>query len=235
MMLPGAVLITRPEPGASETAARISAIGLTPIVAPFLEIRPTSVRMPSPGQIGAIIFASGNAIDPLPPGYHSLPALTVGAATAHRAKRAGFANVFSADGDANALASLVRDQINPRVGTLLLVSGRGQSVALAAELRQSGYRVARRVVYSAEPVTSLPAVARNALTTGRTGTVLFFSTETARCFMRLVDAAGLIASLRNREAITIGAKVGMALRSEYWARVSVAGKPTQDEMLALLR
>jgi uroporphyrinogen-III synthase len=234
-MLPGAVLITRPEPGASETATRISAMGLTPIVAPFLEIRRTRVRLPSPGQIGAIIFASGNAIDPVSAGYHSLPALAVGVATADRAIRAGFANVVSADGDANALASLVRAQINPRAGTLLLVSGRGQSVALAAELRQSGYRVARRVVYSAAPVTSLPHIARTALTTDHVRTVLFFSTETARCFMRLVDAAGLLANLRNREAITIGAKVGMALRSEYWARVSVAGKPTQDEMLALLR
>jgi hypothetical protein len=53
--------------------------------------------------------------------------------------------------------------------------------------------------------------------------------------MRLVDAAGLIGALSNCEAITIGAQVGMALKGEYWARVSVAGKPTQNEMLALLR
>jgi uroporphyrinogen-III synthase len=234
-MLPGAVLITRPEPGASETAARITAIGLTPIVAPFLEIRPLSSRLPSAQRIAAIILASGNAIDPLPEHYRGLPLLTVGAATALRAKIAGFTNIASADGDAVALATLVRARIDRQAGTLLLVCGRRQSLALAADLRQSGYRVARRVVYAADPVTSLPTAARTALTTGHARTVLFFSTETARCFMRLVQAAGLIATLRNRQAITIGARVGMALRGEYWARVSVAGNPTQDEMLALLR
>ena len=234
-MLPGTVLITRPEPGASETAGRVTAMGLTPIVAPFLEIRPISARLPPLRQIAAVIMASGNAVDPLPEHYRGLPILTVGAATARRAKLAGFANVASADGNASALASLVRARIDRGDGTLLLVTGRGQSLVLAADLRQSGYRVARRVVYTAEPVKSLPPAAMTALTTGRARSVLFFSTETARCFIRLVDAAGLIGALRNCEAITIGAQVGMALKGEYWARVSVAGKPTQDEMLALLR
>jgi uroporphyrinogen-III synthase len=234
-MLPGTVLITRPEPGASETAARVTAMGLTPIVAPFLEIRPISASLPSAQRIAAIILASGNAVDPLPEHYRGLPVLTVGAATARRAKMAGFANVASADGDASALALLVRARIDRKDGTLLLVAGRRQSLVLAADLRQSGYRVARRVVYTAEPVTSLPPAAMTALTTGQARNVLFFSTETACCFMRLVHAAGLIDALRNCEAITIGAQVGVALKGEYWARVSVAGKPTQDEMLALLR
>jgi uroporphyrinogen-III synthase len=65
--------------------------------------------------------------------------------------------------------------------------------------------------------------------------VLFFSAETARCFMRLVQRAGLIGTLSSREAITIGGQVAMALKEAYWARVSVASKPTQDHMLALLR
>jgi len=232
---PDAILITRPEPGASETAAKVAAMGLTPVIAPFLEIRAARANLPPPERVAAILLTSGNAVDVLPAEYHAIPVLTVGAATARRSAHAGFADVVSADGDAEALAWLVRERINPLGGTLLLASGRGQGVALAAELRASGYRVARRVVYSAVPATRLPEAARSALTDDRTRAVLFFSAETARCFMRLVRSVGLVDALRSREAITIGAQAGMALKGEYWARVRVAGKPTQDEMLALLR
>jgi uroporphyrinogen-III synthase len=210
-------------------------MGLTPIVAPFLEIRRVPVRLPPAGQISGILLASGNAIDPLPSIFHGLPVLTVGATTARRARQAGFTDVVSAEGDAAALAAMVRATVRPRDGTLLLAAGRGQSRGLAADLRASGYRMARRVVYAAEPVDDLPAAARAALLDDRTATVLFFSTETARHFMRLVQAAGLLDALRDCEAITIGPPAAMALKSAPWARIRVASKPTQDEMLALLR
>jgi uroporphyrinogen-III synthase len=231
---PDAVLITRPEPGAGETAARIRSLGLVPIVAPVLEIRPLPMSPPS-GRMAAVLLASGNAVDALPAVLHALPVLTVGSATARRAKQAGFADVTSADGDAVALATLVQARFRPREGTLLLAAGRGQSLALAASLREAGFRVARRVAYAAVPVPRLPDAARAALLDQRTRTVLFFSAETTRHFMRLVRAAGLADTLRSRDAITIGGRASMALKDAHWARVRVASQPTQDEMLALLR
>ena len=208
---PDAVLITRPEPGASETASRILAMGLTPIVAPVLEVRPVPARLPSIDQIAAILCASGNAVDALAAAWHGLPLLAVGAATARRAVHAGFTDVASADGDAEALAALTRRRFGPGAGTLLLAAGRGQSLGLAAQLRASGYRVARRVVYVAIQVASLPEAARAALIDPQTRAVLFFSAETARHFLRLVRAAGLVETLRDRDAITIGAQAAMAL------------------------
>jgi uroporphyrinogen-III synthase len=231
---PDTVLITRPEPGATETADRISAMRLVPIVAPVLNIRFPPVRLPPPNQLAAVLFASGNAVEPLPAAYHALPVLTVGDATSRRARHAGFADVASADGDAAALADLVRSRFSPGAGTLLLATGRGQSLPLASTLRALGYRVSRRVVYSAEPMPGLPEPALAALRDSRLS-VLFFSAETARCFMRLVRAAELIDTLKHHDAITIGAQAAMALREGHWSRVRVAGKPTQDEMLALLR
>jgi uroporphyrinogen-III synthase len=234
-MRPDAVLITRPEPGASETAAHVAAMGLVPIVAPLLVVRPMPVHLPPTNQIAAILLASGNAVDPLPESVRGLPVLAVGAATMRRAQSAGFTDVASADGDAVSLATLVRERFRPRDGTLLLAAGQRQSLAFATDLRASGYRVARRVVYAAEPVAILPAAVRTALLGDRALAVLFFSAETARCFVRLVRAASLADTVGRHDAITIGARAGMALKGVRWARVSVAGKPTQDEILALLR
>jgi uroporphyrinogen-III synthase len=230
----GAVLITRPEPGASDTATRIAAIGLVPIVAPLLDIRPVPIRMP-PQRMAAILLASGNAVEALAALCHSLPVLTVGAATARRAIQAGFTNVTSADGDAVALAALVRAQLRITDGPLLLAVGQGQSLSLAADLRESGYRVVRRVAYAAVPVPRLPDPAKAALLDHRTRTVLLFSAATARHFLRLVRQAGLLDTLADREAITIGPQAAMALKRVPWARIRVAAKPTQDDMLALLQ
>ncbi len=231
----GAVLITRPEPGASDTATRIAALGLVPIVAPLLEIRPHPVRL-LPRSIAAVLLASGNAIDALSAFCRSLPVLTVGDATARRASRAGFTNVASADGDAVALAALVRARLRPSDGPLLLAAGQGQSLQLAAELRASGFRVARRIGYAAIPVPHLPDPAKAALLDHHTRTVLLFSAESARHFLRLVRQAGLLDTLADREGfITIGPQAAMALKQVPWARIRVAAKPTQDDMLALLQ
>ena len=65
--------------------------------------------------------------------------------------------------------------------------------------------------------------------------MLFFSAETARQFVRLIRAANLADATLSREAITIGRPAAVALEGTIWSRVRVAGKPTQEEMLALLR
>ena len=199
------VLITRPEPGASETAARIAALGLAPILGPVLTIVPIAPPR-TPPQIAAILLPSGNAVAGLPMAMQAVRVLTVGDATARRARNAGFRDVTSADGDGAALVTLTQTSVAPGA-TLLLLAGRGQSLSLATRLRQAGFRVIRRVVYAAEPVPRLPPAAEAALRDGAPLTVLFFSAETARHFMRLVRAAGLAGSLRHCEAITIGAQV----------------------------
>ncbi len=228
------MLITRPEPGASETAARVSAMGLRPITSPVLEIRTLPSRLPPAAGLQAIVTASGNAIPALPPSHHRLPLLAVGAMTASRARAAGFARVTSADGDARALAALADRTCDVQGAPLLLATGRGQGEALATELRVRGFRVIRRAVYAAVPVAVLPEAARHALAGGDVTAALFFSAETARHFVLLVRRARLHEAVRTVEALAIGQPAAMALKALPWRRIRVAARPTQDAMLALL-
>jgi uroporphyrinogen-III synthase len=229
------VLITRPEPGASETAARVAALGFSPCVAPVIRIDSASARLPPAGSLAALLVTSGNAIEALPQAYHAMRLFAVGDATAARARAAGFVQVLSAAGDADALARLVVRQQPRDEGTLLLASGRGQGQALAVSLRQAGFRIIRRVVYAALPVADLPPVAADALWSGSVRAVLFFSAETARHFVRLVRRAGLAETLRSVDAVSISPSAAVALQALPWRDVRVAAHPTQDEMLALLR
>ena len=228
------ILLTRPEPGASRTAARLVELGFCPILAPALVIRALPARLPDPTRTQAVLLTSDNALPALPPSWRAHPLFAVGATTAAQARANGFSQIHSADADATALAALVTETCRPAHGALLLLSGRGQGQDLAQTLRAAQFRVIRRAVYAAIPAPALPDHAKTALTAGHITHALFFSAATARVFLRLIRQAGLLDRLRDIEAITIGEPARMALETTPWRRIRVAARPTQDAMLACL-
>jgi uroporphyrinogen-III synthase len=139
-----------------------------------------------------------------------------------------------ADADASALPDLVARTLGTHGQTLFLPTAAGQGTALAAALRGKGYRVLRRVVYRAAVVPTLPAVAVQALRGRRVDAALFFSSETARGFVRLVRAAGLHDTLAGVDAVAISGRTEVALRPLPWRDIRVASRPNQDAMLVLL-
>jgi uroporphyrinogen-III synthase len=229
-----AVLITRPQPGAEETAARITAMGFVPILAPVLTIR----RLPAmlPAAVDAVVITSRNALASLPQTLRAVPLFAVGEATAAAARRCGFETVFSADADAAALADLIGCTFTSSPARRLLhLSGKSQGRDLARRLRELGFVVYRRVVYQAVPEPALAEAARAALGAGSVRAALFFSAETARSFVRLAVEAGLRDSVRSTEACAIGRPAAVALEPLPWRSIRVATRPNQSELLALLQ
>lgn len=211
------VLVTRPEPGAAETARRLTAMGYTPIVVPLLTVTKRTPILPT--KVTAILVTSANGlVESIP----AAPLLTVGDATAERARAMGHTNVTSAGRDAPALAELVQ-RLHPPPASLLLLSGARQNAKLTATLRAAGYRVLRRVTYATQPIATMGEVPAS--------TILFFSPETARIFVRLVGTAPRIAEC---EALAISPATAAALSPLPWRRIRVASAPNQDALLALL-
>ena len=204
-------------------------------MAPLLEIRRLQPILPPSERLQAVLVASSNAVAGLPDSHRELPVLAVGEATAARARAAGFGRVLSADGDARALADLTARTCEARGLPLLLAVGRGQGDELAADLRGHGFHVVRRTVYAAVPVPALPEAARLALTAGTLRAALFFSAETARHCVRLLQRARLHEAVEGVDALAIGQPAAVALQALHWRRIRVAARPTQDAMLALLR
>jgi len=226
-------LITRPEPGASQTARKLTELGLVPILAPVLSIK--SCEVDPPEHVGAVVLTSGNAVQACPEAMHSYPVFAVGTATAARTIQAGFRHVFNADGDATSLANLIADTISPADGTLFLPTAQRQGGKLATSLRERGFRVTRRIAYQVSAVETLPRIAFNSLRHGQVAAAMFFSGETSRHFVRLLRSAGLIDTVQDVEAVSISERAAMALGSLPWRRIRVAAKPNQDAMLALLQ
>lgn len=228
------VLVTRPEPGAAATAARLTAMGFAPVLAPCL-IRGTvaPASLPPPAAVQAVLASSAAALPGLPAGFHAHLLLAVGEATAAQARDAGFSNVLSADGDAADLVALATRRCTPAAGPLLLATGAGQGGALAAGLRAHGLRVLRRVVYRASPVSRLPPPALHALQAGAVHAALFFSAETVHAFLRALPPFARPA-LAATDALALSPRIAELLKPLPWRRVRVALRPTQEELLALL-
>lgn len=224
------VLVTRPEPGAAETAQRLRALGFEPVLAPLLRIVPRPGPARPPGEVAAIAITSVNAIPALPPALHGTPLFAVGDATAAAARAAGCTDVRSADGDARDLASLILREVR---GTVLLLSGSGQGGPLVASLRTGGLRVVRRVAYAARPEPALPDTARTLLDGGDVHGIVFMSADTSRQFARTLPA-GLAPSLSGVVAACISPGSAAPVGHLPWRQLRVSLRPNLRDTLALL-
>jgi uroporphyrinogen-III synthase len=229
-----AVLVTRPEPEASETARRLRAMGFVPVLSPLLAIAPVIARLPPPARLQAVIAGSVNAVRALPDRFHPVPLLAVGDATAESARARGFREVRSARGDARDLAALAAAELRPDAGPLLLPTRAGEGLRLTADLRARGFAVLRRVVYAARPARALAAPAEAALLDGGIDAVVFFSASAARTFARIVGASAVAGRLGGVTALAISGTAAAELADLGFRAVRVASRPDQDHLLALL-
>lgn len=230
----GLVLVTRQEPEASATVARLAALGLHGIATPMLSIEAVPARLPPSRAVQAVVLGSINAVRHLPTRLRSLPVLAVGDATAETARARGFANVESASGDARDLAALASRRCDPAGAPLLLATARGAGGPLAADLRRLGFRVLRRVTYRARPLPVLPEAAAAALAKGRVGHVMFFSGSAARVFGRVARARRLTHTLPGVTALAISPAAAAIIAPLGFGAVLSAARPDQESMLALL-
>jgi len=232
---PSTVLVTRPEPGGAETAARLSALGWRPLLAPALVLAPRGFTLPA---CQAVLLTSRAAARALP-APASLPLLAVGEATAEAARAAGWAQAEAAAGTAADLARLAAARLDPQAGPLLLAVGQGYALDLAADLRGRGFRVLRRIAYAARPATALPEPVRDALAAGEApSAILFHSPRSARCAITLFREAGHAETIGRMAALVISPRVAEAARTALaplpWRDLRIAARPTETALLALL-
>lgn len=226
------VLVTRAEPGASETCARLVALGHDAIAAPALRIEPIPGAIDTNGA-QAILFTSSNgarvfaALSP----ERAPPAFCVGEATAHAARTAGFSVVHAADGDLHALAALVAATLKPTAGRLLHAGGADLAGDLAGLLRAHGFDVSMHVCYRAVEADALAQPAKHALAQSPPAidAVLFHSARGAAAFVKQVKD-----SLADIDALCLSGAVANAARAVSWRAVHIADSPDESALLALL-
>lgn len=225
------VLVTRAAPEAWATARRLAAEGFEPVVAPMLEIVYLAYPDLALDDAQALLFTSVNGVRAFAAASdrRDLRVLCVGEATAQAARKAGFKDALSADGDSTALETLAKAALDPRKGAVMHASGAEVAGDLTAGLARAGFTARRAVVYRALAADALPAGAMD-----RLGAALFHSPRGASVFADLVHDAGAAESVRGADALCLSAAVAAAAEALPWRTIRVAQTPREDALLALL-
>ena len=227
------ILVTRPEPGASRTAARLAAAGFEPVLLPLTRIAPLDFSLPE-GDFDAVIVTSAQALKSFKPDWMlPLPVYAVGETTAESVKSAGFAAIFTASGSVGSIAELVRVSAKP-AARLLYLCGKVRRPELEAALKAAGFHVSAVETYDAVPI----AYSREALG-GRLGqtpfeAVTLMSAQAAELISAIAAAPEFAPLFQSSVMICFSARICAALRGAAGSDICVTKEATEDAMMACL-
>ena len=222
------MLVTRPEPDASETAARLAALDIEAVVEPLLVAETLHTTLPPAQGFAALAVTSANALRALHdrgelPRLLGLPVYAVGDRSAAAARAFGFSEVTSAAGNAQDLVALLA-----RVGLggpVLYPCARHQAADLAAALAPHGVMVITTPVYVMNRVSELS----RDLAADAPDAALLYSRRSAETFASLAPAA-----IRGRMTmLCLSEAVAEPLLAAHFVRVGLAEHPSEEAMMAL--
>lgn len=227
------ILVTRAQPGAGETAARLVSMGHSPLVAPMLELRGVA-RVPDMNldRAGGLIFSSANGVRFFSEvsDRRDLAAWCVGPGTLSAAREAGFVDLHHANGDVHDLFALIVAGADRQAGPLIHVANTQAAGDLVARLEAAGIAAQFAGLYKPVPAKCLPVAAAAALEAGEIAAILVHSakgaTALATCLgTRETGAISLVAVSENAAA---------PLAGRAWKRTSIAARPNEMALLEAL-
>lgn len=233
------ILITRPEPDASDLADLLVSRGFSVLVNPLMTLE-LCYSNPLPVEdVQGVIVTSRNALRALAQNASladlcSVPLFAVGEATALAAKELGFHTIYEGPGTARELLPVIREKAETSEGRLLHVAGREKSFDLKKVLETEGFKIDVAVVYAMEPVTQLETRTVDAFASGEVADVILLSPKTAKIFSGLAKKSGLEPFFSDVTFFCLSKNVAQAIEIEGNYRMAVAAEPKLEEVLALL-
>ena len=227
------VVVTRPQADSERTAVALEALGHEVLVSPLMRIEPVAVDLA--GTWSAIVITSANALQAVPAtadGVKPLPVFAVGDRSAEAARRAGFAEVSSANGDIKGLVRLVATRAVGAKAPLLYLAGEDRTGDLVAQLAAHGIDAEMKVVYRIVAEV-FPPVLAVALESGDVDAVLHFSRRSAELFVEGARSSGVAGPAEDVRHLCLSSQVAEPLAGA--SRIAVAARPEEAALIALLR
>jgi uroporphyrinogen-III synthase len=231
------VLVTRPEPGASETARRLEELGLLPIKLPLQETLALPVEDAAvPDGATAVAITSANAIRYTPPALLAklagFPCFVVGASSARAARAAGFTNVIEGQGDAESLADTViaKRPAEP----VVYLCGRVRRPHFEQRLAGAGIAVTAVETYDTSTVIRTTDEVAAAIGEAPVDYVLVYSANSAEALVTTTSQPVLAGLFKTTMFACISARVADVLAGKVSGKILVAGEPRETALLALL-
>lgn len=231
------LLVTRPEPDASEMSAQLEELGHRATVEPMLRLEFLPIGAGAFESAQALIATSRNGLRALASfkalgTARALPIFVVGPGTAELAAAMGFPRVIAGSGGARDLVGRIASEVDPAGGRLVHVAGEALAFDLAPALAERGIAVDRLTAYrmvaaeSFTPSTSLQL--RDEALEG----VILMSPRTARVFAELLGSAGLGRQASRLTCFCLSQEVADALEGVSPGRVEIAPEPNSAGIFA---
>jgi uroporphyrinogen-III synthase len=225
------LLVTRPQPDGTRTVDTLRSLGHAPLLAPLLVMHPIEAAFAPDRAYVGVLVTSANAVRVLNPEQFAqlkdLPLVAVGGRTASAAREKGFANVTSADGDAENLAIEAAKIFRTARAPVLYLAGEDRAVDLAGALAAHGIRVETVAVYRMAFARSMPVDAREAIAAGRLD-------GTVDAYLNLTEAMQLSEAALAPVHYCLSAEVGARLIAAGAPAVRISAHPQETDLFSLL-
>ena len=233
---PKRVLVTRPEPGASETTRRLESLGFDPITMPLQEIRRVPVAPEAARHVVvAVAVPSASAVRHAPGAllrqWSGLPCFAVGEATAEAARTAGFTHVIAAAGDAESLGELIIS--DAPAGKVAYLCGKVRRPLFENMLRRAGVPVITLETYDTLTLElDIGAISRR-IGKSAVDCALVYSASAAAILAKIVQATDLRGRFEGTTFICISDRVSKELAGTGH-KILVAEEPDETALLEML-
>lgn len=231
------VLVTRPEPGATRTAKRLSARGFNPIILPLTEIQPLYVQALS-GKFDAVAITSANALRHAPreilTPLHNLPCFVVGETTAEIARSTGFKKVITGNGDGISLAGKVNSS-TPVKTHLLYLTGRVRSSKFEDIVGRTGRAVTSIAVYDTILKSYETDYLVALLKRFPVDACLLYSTKGAEALMGAIRKTQIQYLFEKTEFLCLSDGIAAVVSGQEFGYIVTASLPDETALLELLK
>ncbi len=236
------ILITRPEPQASDTVSDLQTHDLTACASPVLHIHPqpgatealTKALKENPV---AIMATSKHALPVLSslPRARALPLIVIGSASRHRAETLGFSHILQAEGNAPSLVEHIITHLNPEDGALLYARGQNISLDIKTLLEVARFTVEEVTTYYASPTTRLPERIQRHIRQGDITVATAYSVRSLKALEALLHTHDLSDHARHITLACFSSAIAEEASPTFWRKAVFAASPTEDAMLALFK
>ena len=154
----------------------------------------------------------------------------VGSVTEKFAKKNGYQNIYSADGNVNNLKEIILQNYINKKDKLLYVSGEVISSNLDKDLISEGYSVKRLINYSVKPVEIFEENFIKQLKSSMPEIVYVYSENSAKNFLKIIKRYELVDYWMNTNLMCIGEKTSAVLNELKWKKIFLFN-PGEEEFL----
>ncbi|XHB99819.1 uroporphyrinogen-III synthase [Nitratireductor sp. ac15] len=231
------VLVTRPEPGASETAARLIEMGFEPLVLPLTETVPLHPAIATE-QVDVVAVTSPNAIRHAPQSVFDAlkgrPVFAVGRRTGEAVRLAGLNLVDDEAGDAERLAARI-DAAFTAPAHVTVLCGRVRRDVLETRLLAAGHRPRLIEIYDTLLLEPPDTAIQSVIGEWPVDDVLLYSANGAEQLRRSMARSGMGTKLAAATFYCLSERIAGVLGQDVAKTARIADFPSEDRLLFLLK